>query len=280
MSDALKRDYQVIEEIGRGRFGTVFRCTSRASGEFYAVKTIDRRRISAGDSLDAECLVNETKILHLLYSHPHILALHDLYEDEFHLHMVLDLCSSSDLHTRITLQVFSEAQAASIMSQLMQALAHCHRLGVAHRDIKPDNILFDEWDSVKLADFGSAEMFRQGEESMNGVVGTPYYVAPEVLAGKDYGEKVDVWSAGVVLYVMLAGFPPFHGESVAEIFHAVLRANLRFPSRVFHSVSPAAKDLLRKMLCKDVFRRFSAEQVLRHPWITSCGGARPATELA
>lgn len=262
MSDGLKRDYQVIEEIGRGRFGTVFRCTSRSSGGFYAVKTIDKRRISAGDSLDAECLVNESKILHILYPHPNILALHNLYEDEFHLHMVLDLCSSSDLHRRITLKVFSEAEAASIVSQLTRAVAHCHRHGVAHRDIKPDNILFDEWNTVKLADFGSAEMFKQGEESMSGVVGTPYYVAPEVLAGRDYGEKVDVWSVGVVLYVMLAGFPPFNGESVVEIFHAVLRANLRFPSRVFHSVSPTVKDLLRKMLCKDVSRRFSAEQVL------------------
>ncbi|KAG7028830.1 Phosphoenolpyruvate carboxylase kinase 1, partial [Cucurbita argyrosperma subsp. argyrosperma] len=270
MSDALRRDYQVNEEIGRGRFGTVFRCISRAFGGFYAVKSMDKRRISAGDSLDAECLVNETKILHLLYPHPHILALHHLYEDEFHLHIVLDLCSS-DLLRRINLQVFSEAEAALVMSQLMSALAHCHRHGVAHRDIKPDNILFDEWNSLKLADFGSVEMFKLGEESMSGVVGTPYYVAPEVLAGKNYGEKVDVWSAGVVLYVMLAGFPPFQGESVVEIFHAVLRSNLRFPPRVFHSVSPVAKDLLRKMLCKDVSRRLSAEQVLRHPWITAGG---------
>jgi len=131
-----------------------------------------------------------------------------------------------------------------------------------NRDIKPENILFDSRNRLKLCDFGSAEWFGGEREWMKGVVGTPYYVAPEVLAGKDYNEKVDVWSAGVILYIMLGGVPPFSGETVEETFHAVLRANLRFPTRIFRSVSPQAKDLIRKMLCKDVSRRFSADQVL------------------
>lgn len=126
--------------------------------------------------------------------------------------------------------------------------------------------MFDLKNSVKLTDFGSSDV---APEVMRGVVGTPFYMAPEILGGREYGEKVDVWSSGVVLYIMLAGFPPFYGETVVEIFEAVLRGNLRFPFRVFQSVSPAAKDILRKMLCKDVSRRLSAEQVLRHPWITS-----------
>ncbi|KAI9112344.1 hypothetical protein K1719_016867 [Acacia pycnantha] len=102
---------------------------------------------------------------------------------------------------------------------------------------------------------------------MSGVVGTPYYVAPEVLLGRDYNEKVDVWSSGVILYIMLSGIPPFHGESAAEIFEAVVRPNLRFPPRIFRSTSPSAKDLLRKMICRDVSRRLSAEQALGHLWI-------------
>jgi len=130
------------------------------------------------------------------------------------------------------------------------------------RDIKPENILFDSRNRLKLCDFGSAEWFRGESQWMKGVVGTPYYVAPEVLAGREYNEKVDVWSAGVILYIMLGGVPPFCGETVEETFHAVLRANLRFPPRIFRSVSPQAKDLIRKMLCKDVSRRFSADQVL------------------
>ncbi|KAK9288705.1 hypothetical protein L1049_017168 [Liquidambar formosana] len=114
---------------------------------------------------------------------------------------------------------------------------------------------------------------------MSGIVGTPYYVAPEVVAGREYGEKVDVWSAGVILFIMLAGIPPFYGDSAPEIFEAVLRANLRFPARVFHSVSPAAKDLLRRMLCKDESRRFSADQVLRHAWMTSGGEAGSVAQI-
>lgn len=130
-----------------------------------------------------------------------------------------------------------------------------------NRDIKPDNILFDSRRKLKLADFGSAEWLGD-EMTTTGVVGTPYYVAPEVLAGREYGEKVDVWSAGVILYIMLSGIPPFYGESAAEIFEAVMRGNLRFPLKAFRSVSPAAKDLLRKMICRDASRRFSAEQAL------------------
>lgn len=258
MSQDLKRDYVVSEEIGRGRFGTVFRCSSADSGHSYAVKSIDKVAITAaGDSLDAQCLLTEPKIVQLLSPHPHIVNLHDLYEDETNLHMVLDLCYESQFHHR----VMSEPEAASVMWQLMQAVAHCHRLGVAHRDVKPDNILFDEENRLKLADFGSADTFKEGEP-MSGVVGTPHYVAPEVLAGRDYNEKVDVWSAGVVLYQMLAGFLPFRGDSPVEIFEAVLRANLRFSTHVFCSISPTAKDLLRRMLCKELSRRFSIEQVL------------------
>ncbi|KAL2325099.1 hypothetical protein Fmac_024157 [Flemingia macrophylla] len=259
MSEDLKRDYVVSEEIGRGRFGTVFRCTSLDSGDSYAVKSIDKAAVTAGgDSLDAQCILTEPKVVRLLAPHPHIVNLHALYEDETHLHMVFDLCYETEFHRR---RLMPEPDAASVMWQLMQAVAHCHRLGVAHRDVKPDNILFDEGNRLKLADLGSAEIFGDGEP-MSGVVGTPHYVAPEVLAGREYSEKVDVWSAGVVLYELLAGFPPFRGDSPVEIFEAVIRGSLRFPTRVFCSVSAAAKDLIRRMLCRDVSRRFSAEQVL------------------
>ncbi|KAL6989906.1 Phosphoenolpyruvate carboxylase kinase 4 [Sarracenia purpurea var. burkii] len=267
MSEALNRDYRVCEEIGRGRFGVVHRCYSPETGESFAVKSIDKCLI-ADDAIDRQCLYSEVKVLQLLCPNPNVVQIFNVYEDEDHLHIVLELCNSFDLFHRISNRVLTEAEAVAVMSPLMEAIAHCHRRGVAHRDIKPENILFDERERLKLADFGSAECFREGE-LMSGVVGSPYYVAPEVLAGKEYCEKVDVWSAGVILYIMLAGIPPFHGESAAEIFEAVLRSNLRFPSRIFHSISTVAKDLLRRMLCKDVSRRFSAVQVLRHPWMTT-----------
>ncbi|XP_016432671.1 phosphoenolpyruvate carboxylase kinase 1 [Nicotiana tabacum] len=273
MSESLKRNYRVSEELGRGRFGAVYKCYSAATGDLFAVKSIDKRLI-ADDSIDRQCLYNEAKIMHLLSPNPYIVRLFDVYEEDTHLDMVLELCNSGDLFRRLSSQpVFSESEAVDVMVPLMKAIAHCHRLGIAHRDIKPDNILYNNSNELKLADFGSAEWFREGQ-LMSGVVGTPYYVAPEVLAGRNYSEKVDIWSAGVIMYIMLAGIPPFYGESATEIFEAVLRANLRFPTRIFQSVSPAAKDLLRRMLSKDVSRRFSAEQVLRHTWMTSNGETR------
>ncbi|XP_058101662.1 phosphoenolpyruvate carboxylase kinase 1 [Magnolia sinica] len=277
MSEALKRDYEICEELGRGRFGTVFRCFSLESRDFFACKTIDKRLLS--DSLDRECLEKEVKIMQLVAGNPNVVQIYAVYEDESSLHMVLELCPLPDLYDRISERTFSEPEAASVMSPLMEAIAHCHRRGVAHRDIKPDNILFDGRNRLKLADFGSADCFVDSGRSMRGIVGTPYYVAPEVISGRDYNEKIDVWSAGVILYIMLAGIPPFYGDSAAEIFEAVLRANLRFPTRIFRAVSSSAKDLIRRMLCKDVSKRFSAEQVLRHPWITSGGETSPVADL-
>ncbi|GAA0150758.1 non-receptor serine/threonine protein kinase [Lithospermum erythrorhizon] len=261
MSDSLKRDYAVVSEIGRGRFGVVYKCRSLVNGAELAVKTIDKSLVDE-DSVDRQCLDNEAKILQLLRPNSNVIQVLDVYEDDGFQHIVMELCNGDNLFQRISTRgVFSEPEAVDIMVPLMEAIAHCHRRGVAHRDIKPDNILFNDWKGLKLADFGSAEFLREGEP-MSGLVGTPYYVAPEVVAGRFYNEKVDIWSAGVILYVMLAGFPPFYGDSAAEIFEAVLRGNLRFPPRLFHSVSPDAKDLLRRMICKDVSRRFSAEQVL------------------
>ncbi|KAG5532983.1 hypothetical protein RHGRI_027284 [Rhododendron griersonianum] len=285
MSESLKREYKLCEEIGRGRFGVVYRCFSAVSGDSFACKSIDKRLLT--DAVDRECVEKEPKILQLLSDHPNVLQLYQVHTFS---HQILfpkqgkiariHLCSSADLFHRLTTSApLPEPSAASILHSLISAIAYCHRLGISHRDIKPDNILFDSHSKLKLADFGSADMFREGAATMSGVVGTPYYVAPEVLSGGDYNEKVDVWSAGVVLYVMLSGFVPFCGETAEETFEAVVRGNLRFPTRVFRAVSNEAKDLLRKMICKDASRRLSAEQVLRHPWIINGGETRSMTDM-
>lgn len=259
MCETLKTQYQVCEEIGRGRFGTIFRCFHPQTNQPFALKLIDKTLLN--DDVDRECLQNEPKFMSLLSPHPNILQIFDVFEDQDSLSIVMDLCQAHTLFDRMVQGPIPEAQAASLIKSLLEGVAHCHRLGVAHRDIKPDNVLFDSSGNLKLADFGSAEWFGGGR-SMSGVVGTPYYVAPEVLMGREYDEKVDVWSCGVILYIMLAGIPPFYGDSAADIFEAVVRANLRFPSRIFRNVSPSAKDLLRKMICRDASRRFSAEQAL------------------
>lgn len=259
MCEALKNAYQLFEEIGRGRFGTIVRAFSPDLADFVACKIIDKRVLT--DDTDRACLEKEPKIMTLLASHPNILKIYDVVENDDFLTVVLELCESTTLYDRIVGRTVSEPDAASLMKQLLEALAHCHKLGVVHRDLKPENVLFDSMGCLKLADFGSAEWLNE-DGLVEGVVGTPYYVAPEVLLGGEYNEKADVWSAGVVLYIMLSGIPPFYGESATEIFQSVLRGNLRFPTRVFRSVSPAAKDLLRKMICKDAYRRLTAEQAL------------------
>ncbi|KAG6532047.1 phosphoenolpyruvate carboxylase kinase 2-like [Zingiber officinale] len=284
MSEALARGYEIGAEIGRGRFGVVRRCRSAETGEEFAVKSIDKRLLA--DDLDRACAEREGR-LHLLAAtgNPYAVQIHATYEDEVWAHLVLDLLDAPDLCDRIAARggaPLPEPEAAAVVAPLAEAVAECHRRGVSHRDVKPDNVLFDAAGRLKLADFGSAECFVDADGDwvpMRGIVGTPWYVAPEVVSGREYGEKVDVWSIGVVMYMMLAGgVPPFYGDTAAETFEAVVRANLRFPPRIFGSVSPAAKDLLRRMLCKDVSRRFSADQVLRHPWITS-GGMSPVDEL-
>ncbi|XP_019192740.1 PREDICTED: phosphoenolpyruvate carboxylase kinase 2-like [Ipomoea nil] len=275
MSDSLKSDYQLCEEIGRGKFGTVHRCFLPATAQSFACKTIQKSLLL--DPTDRDCLEKEPKILQLFTGAANILQLFKVYEDEDYLHLVTELCDGGDLYERVSRGPLSEPSAASVFRQLMSAISCCHRAGVAHRDVKPDNVLFDAQGNLKLADFGSAEWFGGGR--MSAVVGTPYYAAPEVLMRREYNEKVDVWSAGVILYIMLAGVLPFRGDTTTETFEAVLRANLRFPAKIFRSVSPEAKDLLRKMICRDVSRRFCAEQVLRHPWVMSEGETRSMADM-
>lgn len=276
MCENLRKNYRLCEELGRGRFGVVYRCFPHApaavDSDSFACKSIHKHSLS-DDPDDRLCLDVEPKILHLLSGCPNILRLHSVYEDDDYLHLITDLCDGGDLYDRLSSgHLFSEPEAAAIIKQLIVAVASCHRLGIAHRDIKPDNILFDSRGRLRLADFGSAAWFGVSEGGvMSGVVGTPYYVAPEVLMGRVYNEKVDVWSCGVILYIMLAGVPPFYGDGPTETFEAVLRGNVRFPPKLFRSVSPEAKDLLRKMLCRDVSRRFSSEQVLMHEWIINGG---------
>ncbi|CAL0316629.1 unnamed protein product [Lupinus luteus] len=260
--------YELCEEIGRGRFGTIYRCFDTTTNEIYACKIINKTLLT--DSTDRECLQNEPKFMTLLSPHPNILQIYDVTQNDDVLTIVMELCQTLTLFDKIFQTTLSEPQSASIMLQLVSALNHCHQFGVAHRDLKPDNILFDSTETLKLGDFGSAEWFSE-EKKMSGIVGTPYYVAPEVLIGREYDEKVDIWSCGVILYMMLVGIPPFYGDDAVQIFEAVVRGNLRFPSRLFRSVSSSAKDLLRKMICKDASRRFSAQQVLMHPWILSGG---------
>ncbi|KAE9616087.1 hypothetical protein Lal_00017747 [Lupinus albus] len=269
MCEALKNSYELFEEIGRGKFGTVFRCYNPTTKKSHAAKIIHKHLLT--DSTDRMCLENESKFMTYLSPHPNILQISDVFEDNESLSIVSELCQPNfTLLDRITNHPLSDLEAASMMKNLLEAVSYCHKLGISHRDIKPENILFDSWGNLKVCDFGSAEWFSDGRK-MKGIVGTPCYVAPEVLLGREYNEKVDIWSSGVIMYMMLSGIPPFYGDSAVQIFEAVIRGNLRFPTQIFKNVSSSAKDLMRKMICRDPSRRISAEDALRHPWILSGG---------
>ncbi|XP_010553778.1 PREDICTED: phosphoenolpyruvate carboxylase kinase 1-like [Tarenaya hassleriana] len=273
-AQSLSDKYQTCEEVGRGRFGTVTRVYAPSTGEFFACKTIHKASLS-DDALDRACIDSEPKLMALLPPHPNIVKIHEFIDTIDSLSIVMELVDPTvTVYDRLVSSgTFSEAQTASYAKQILSAVSHCHRHGVVHRDIKPENILVDlRKDAVKICDFGSGIWLGEGETTV-GVVGTPYYVAPEVLRATPYAEKIDVWSVGVVLYTMLSGTPPFYGETAEEIFEAVIRRSLRFPPKIFRGVSSAAKDFLRKTICRDVSRRFSAEQALRHPWIVNAGAA-------
>ncbi|KAM7256688.1 hypothetical protein ACFE04_012429 [Oxalis oulophora] len=195
------------------------------------------------------------------------------YEDRDNLHLVMELCSGGELFDRIIAKgSYSEREAASVIRQIVNVVHACHFMGVMHRDLKPENFLLvskDENSSIKATDFGLSVFIEQGKVYRD-IVGSAYYVAPEVLQRK-YGKEVDVWSAGVILYILLSGVPPFYGETERQIFDAISEGNLDLKSQPWPSISANAKDLIRKMLTMNPKKRITAAEALEHPWIKEDG---------
>ncbi|KAI0515821.1 hypothetical protein KFK09_008489 [Dendrobium nobile] len=267
MGESFDLDYRLGERLGRGQFGTVYKCVSVSTSEDFAVKIIDK----FSGCFDRRFVYSEIKITLLAASkNQRSVQIHQVYEDITAVYLILDLCVGPDLFDRIASHgSFYENEAAAIITELVEAIAECHRRGIAHRDIKPENILFGSNGRLLLADFGCSALFEKGERSLKGKVGTAAYAAPEVLAGQNYDEKVDVWSAGVVLYLLLGWTLLFNGETVEEIETAVKKGDpVCFPKEFFPELSRGAEDLIEQMLGRDPAKRLSAEQVLRHPWIT------------
>ncbi|KAH0463778.1 hypothetical protein IEQ34_006564 [Dendrobium chrysotoxum] len=261
MVESFDLDYRLGELLGRGQFGSVYQCISVSTGEDFAVKIIDK----FSGCFDRRLVYSEIKFTLLAsFENPRSVQIHQVYEDITAIYLILDLCPGPDLFDRIVSHgPFFESEAAALITELVEAIAECHRRGIAHRDIKPENVLFDSNGRLLLADFGCAALFEKGARSLKGKVGTPAYAAPEVLDGQNYDEKVDVWSAGVVLYLMLGWTLPFNGESVEEIVAAVKKGDpVRFPKEFFPWISREAEDLIEQMLARDPAVRLSAEQVL------------------
>jgi calcium-dependent protein kinase len=205
--------------------------------------------------------------------HPHVIKLFEIYEDNRYIYLVMEECCGGELFDRIidrinSQKMFTEKETASIFKQLMSAICYCHAAGICHRDLKPENLLFlgkDNDSPLKVIDFGLSRIFQKDDQKMTTKVGTAYYVSPEVLAG-NYDEKCDVWSAGVILYILLCGDPPFNGANDNEIYRRIQAKKFSFPSPQWDKISDDVKDLIKHMLCEPE-KRFTAEQVLKHTWV-------------
>ncbi|CAL2239614.1 unnamed protein product [Prunus armeniaca] len=269
----LKEFYSLGRKLGQGQFGITFLCVEKATGKEFACKSIAKRKLLTDE--DVEDVRREIQIMHHLAGHPNVISIKGAYEDAVAVHVVMELCAGGELFDRIIQRGhYTERKAAELTRTIVGVVEACHSLGVMHRDLKPENFLFvsqDEDALLKTIDFGLSVFLKPGEK-FSDVVGSPYYVAPEVLR-KRYGPEADVWSAGVILYILLSGVPPFWAENEQGIFEQVLHGDLDFASDPWPSISDGAKDLVRRMLVRDPKRRMTAHEVLCHPWVQVDGVA-------
>jgi len=267
---SLEDSYILGKELGKGAFSIVRLVTSKKTGEKLAVKIIDKEKAKAEQ--DQKRLRTEVEILKKV-SHPNIVCLKDLIETPNNLYLIMELVEGGELFDKIVEKgSYSEKDASVIIGKLFSSVAYLHENNIAHRDLKPENLLLKKGDDtdVMLSDFGLSKFIDQGV--LTTACGTPYYVAPEVLMDSgSYGIEVDLWSAGVIAYLLLCGFPPFYGEALQDVFEQIMKADFDFPDPYWTDVSPGAKDLIRKLLVVEPTDRLSAKQCLEHPWIKSGG---------
>uniref|UniRef100_A0A669CSE1 Serine/threonine-protein kinase DCLK2 n=1 Tax=Oreochromis niloticus TaxID=8128 RepID=A0A669CSE1_ORENI len=266
-SSTINEKYKVGKVIGDGNFAVVKECVERSTGQEYALKIIDKARCCGKEHL----IENEVAVLRRV-RHPSIIQLIEVDETPTQLFLVMELVKGGDLFDAITSSTkYSERDASAMVFNLAGAIKYLHRMNIVHRDIKPENLLVCEYPdgtkSLKLGDFGLATVV---EGPLYTVCGTPTYVAPEIIAETGYGLKVDIWAAGVITYILLCGFPPFRSENNVqeELFDQILRGKLEFPSPDWDTISLPAKMLISQMLQVNVDARFTADEVLSHPWVT------------
>ncbi|XP_075490180.1 LOW QUALITY PROTEIN: calcium-dependent protein kinase 10-like [Primulina tabacum] len=259
--------YILGRELGRGEFGVTYLCTDRETREALACKSISKKKLRT--AVDIEDVRREVEIMSSLPEHPSVVKLRATYEDNEAVHLVMELCEGGELFDRIVARGhYSERAAAGVAKTVAEVVRMCHQNGVVHRDLKPENFLFankKENSALKAIDFGLSVFFKPGER-FNEIVGSPYYMAPEVLK-RNYGPEVDIWSAGVILYILLCGVPPFWAETEQGVALAILRGVIDFKREPWSQVSESAKNLVRQMLEPDPQKRLTAQQVLEHPWI-------------
>ncbi|KAL4594690.1 hypothetical protein ACB092_12G037500 [Castanea dentata] len=271
--------YELGKEIGRGHFGhTCFaKCKKgELKGHSVAVKIISKAKMTTAIAI--EDVRREVKILKALSGHNNLVKFHDAFEDANNVYIVMELCEGGELPDRILARGgrYMEEDAKTIIVQILSVVSYCHLQGVVHRDLKPENFLFvtkDEDTPMKVIDFGLSDFIRP-DQRLNDIVGSAYYVAPEVLH-RSYGVEADLWSIGVITYILLCGSRPFWARTESGIFRSVLRADPNFDDSPWPIVTPEAKDFVRRLLNKDHRKRMTAAQALTHPWLRDENRAVP-----
>ncbi|XP_077325737.1 calcium/calmodulin-dependent protein kinase type II subunit beta isoform X12 [Lithobates pipiens] len=260
-------EYQLYEEIGKGAFSVVRRCVKLCTGHEYAAKIINTKKLSARDHQKLE---REARICRLL-KHPNIVRLHDSISEEGFHYLIFDLVTGGELFEDIVArEYYSEADASHCIQQILEAVLHCHQMGVVHRDLKPENLLLAskcKGAAVKLADFGLAIEVQGEQQAWFGFAGTPGYLSPEVLRKEAYGKPVDIWACGVILYILLVGYPPFWDEDQHKLYQQIKAGAYDFPSPEWDTVTPEAKNLINQMLTINPAKRITAHEALKHPWV-------------
>ncbi|GAV69710.1 Pkinase domain-containing protein/EF_hand_5 domain-containing protein [Cephalotus follicularis] len=269
----IRQHYTLGKELGRGQFGITYLCTEKSTGHTYACKSILKRKLVSKQ--DREDMKREIQIMQHMSGQQNIVEFRGTYEDRVSVHLVMELCAGGELFDRIIAQGhYSERAAAGICRAIVNVVHICHFMGVMHRDLKPENFLLSskgEGAMLKATDFGLSVFIEEGKIYRD-IVGSAYYVAPEVLR-RSYGKEIDMWSAGVILYILLSGVPPFWAETEKGIFDAIMQGEIDFESKPWPLISDSAKDLVRKMLTQDPKNRITSTQVLEHPWIKEDGEA-------
>jgi len=264
-SPTVEDKYDLKDVLGTGAFSQVRLAESKEDGNMFAVKIIDKKALKGKE----DSLENEIRVLKRL-KHRNVVKLVEAYESKTCVYLVMQLVTGGELFDRIVEKgSYSEKDAADLIKQVLSAVAYMHEEGVVHRDLKPENLLYysPEPDSkIMISDFGLSKMEESGV--MATACGTPGYVAPEVLAQKPYGKAVDVWSIGVISYILLCGYPPFYDENDANLFAQILKGEFEFDSPYWDDISEEAKDFIRKLMCVNVEQRLTCNCALQHVWIT------------
>mmetsp|Transcript_17209 Transcript_17209/g.25496 ORF Transcript_17209/g.25496 Transcript_17209/m.25496 type:complete len:646 (+) Transcript_17209:101-2038(+) len=270
--------YRIGEVLGKGAFSTVRLATRHSDGKKFAIKVVSRRKLPA---IDEAALRLEAKVLVAL-DHPNIVRLFGWFEEKDAFYVPLEYCEGGDLFTRVVERsCYTEKDARDLVRLLLEALKYCHERGIMHRDLKPENLLLTSKKddaNIKIADFGFAKV-ADIPKAQHTQCGTPGYVAPEILKRQPYGMEVDMWSVGVICYILLGGYPPFHDDNQVRLFMKIKKGSFTFHPKYWDSVSSDAKDLIRKMLVVDPKMRITAAEALQHPWIKAHENVLAGTNL-